>query len=123
MWGVVYLTLPEQGRPISAAIRGGVGLTDLSLPAGAFGEVTIKGGLGGVTLRAAQEGAMRVEAKTGLGAIDLPESFIPLAGSKNAKPPSIWQTADFPAAAQSTVVRYSGGVGRFSLKHALKNAD
>ena len=84
--GKALVTLPAQGGPLVAAIRGGVGITEVKIPAGAYGELDIKGGLGSVDLTVPQGSAARVEAKAGLGAIDLPQRFARVAGEKTAKP-------------------------------------
>lgn len=114
--GKALVALPAQGGPLVAAINGGVGVTEVKIPAGAYGELDIKGGLGGVELTVPQGMALRVEGKSGLGAIDLPESFIRASGEKTRKSPLIWQTADYMDAEQKMLICYSGGVGRFRLE-------
>lgn len=114
--GKALVALPAQGDPLVAAINGGVGVTEVKIPAGAYGELDIKGGLGGVELTVPQGMALRVEGKSGLGTIDLPESFIRASGEKTGNPLRVWQTADYMDADQSMIIRYTGGVGRFSLE-------
>lgn len=116
--GKVQLTLPAQSRPIIAAIRGGVGVTEIEIAPGAYGELDIKGGLGELRATASQGIAARVEAKTGLGAIDVPERFVRVSGESKAKSLRVWQTADYTDAEQTMTIRYTGGVGRFRLKTA-----
>lgn len=113
--GNVLATLPAQGRPLAAEIRGGVGLTEINVPAGASGKLDITGGLGGVTVGVSQDAALRVAAKRGLGAIDLPEGWVRVGGEKQTEELIVWQTAGYADALQSLTLLYAGGVGRFSL--------
>lgn len=113
--GRAALTLPGQGKAIQAEIRGGVGLTELRLLAGAFGKLKIKGGVGQMRMRVASGSAIRLQGKTGLGAIDLPASLLPL---NDGQANRVWQTANYAAAAQQIDVAFAAGVGRFDLKFA-----
>ena len=113
--GKVALTLPARQR-VAAEVRGGVGLTEVKIPSGAYGALDIMGGLGGVDITVSQSTAARVEAKAGMGTINVPESFIRVSGEKNAKSVRVWQSADYADADQKTIIRYTGGVGRFRLE-------
>ena len=110
--GKVTLTLPAQEKPVSAVIRGGVGLTEVTMPAGVCGKVKIKGGVGQARLKIAEGSAVRLEAKTGLGAIKLPPNLIQV-GAARAK--RAWQTTDFDGATRPISIRFMGGVGHFEL--------
>ncbi len=114
--GKVALTLPVQERPISSGIRGGVGMTEVKIPAGAYGNFDIKGGVGEVSVEVSQSAAVRVEGKTGLGAINLPETFIQVAGRGKIAPSKAWQTAEFADAERQIFITFSGGVGQFNLR-------
>ena len=46
--GKATVRLPGPGTPLAAKLRGGVGVTEVEIPAGAFGELDITGGLGSV---------------------------------------------------------------------------
>lgn len=113
--GNVLALLPAQTRPLDVAIRGGVGQTEVRAPAAAQGQLDITGGLGGVKVCVSPECAARVEAKAGLGAIDLPERFVPMRGEKSRKSPLVWQTSNYADAEQRIIIRYRGGVGHFRL--------
>ena len=114
--GKALATLPAQDGPLAAKFTGGVGITEVKVPADAYGELDITGGLGSVNITLPPDSAARVEGKTGLGAIDLPESYLRVAGEKKAKSRLVWQTADYADADQGTIIRYTGGVGRFKLE-------
>ncbi|MYD10518.1 MAG: hypothetical protein F4X02_10805 [Chloroflexi bacterium] len=116
--GKTLVKLPAPGTPLAARIRGGVGITEVMIPAAAFGELDIKGGLGAVHICASPSLAARVEAKAGLGAIELPPTFARVSGENTAKSRLVWQSADYADAEQSIIIRYQGGVGRFKLETA-----
>lgn len=116
--GKALVTLPAQGRALVAAIRSGLGQTEVNVPRGAYGELDIQGGLGSVKVRVSQNIAARVEAKSGLGAIDLPERFVRVTGDENTKTIRVWQTANYADADQTMTINYAGGLGRFGLDTA-----
>ncbi len=116
--GKALVTLPAQESPLRAKFRGGVGLTELRIPKGAYGELDITGGLGSVNIAVSPGTAARVEAKPGLGVIDLPERFMRVSGEKSAKSRRNWQTADYANADRKLTIRYTGGMGRFQLDTA-----
>ena len=114
--GKVALKLSVQERPISSDIRGGVGMTEVKIPAGAYGNFDITGGVGEVCVEVSQDAAVRVEGKTGLGVINLPETFFQAAGSGKIATSKAWQTADFADADRQISITFSGGVGQFNLR-------
>lgn len=116
--GKALATLPAQADPLVAKIRGGVGATEVAIPADAYGKLDIKGGLGSFKVRSAEKSAMRVEATLGLGAIDLPERFARVTSEKKAQSIRVWQTADYADTNQGMTITYTGGVGRFVLETA-----
>lgn len=113
--GKASLTLPEQGKPVAAAIRAGVGLTEVRLPAGACGALKIKGGVGQARVLASPGSVIRLEAKTGLGALKLPAGMTQVESSGVKR---VWQTANYNAAQRKTLIAFAGGVGRFELEFA-----
>lgn len=116
--GKALATLPAQDGPLAARFTGGVGITEITIPADAYGALDITGGLGSVTITLPPESAARVEGKAGLGAIDLPESYLRVAGETKAKSRLVWQTANYADAEHGLIIRYTGGVGRFKLETA-----
>lgn len=116
--GKLLATLPAQEDPLAASVSGGVGITEATIPAGAYGALDITGGLGAVNVTAPESTAVRVEGKAGLGAIDLPERFVRVSDEKSARSRLIWQTADFADAERRMIIRYTGGVSRFKLETA-----
>ena len=114
--GKVALALPVQDQPMALDMRGGVGMTEVKIPAGAYGNFDIKGGVGEVCVEVSQDAAVRVEGKTGLGVINLPETFFQAAGSGKIATSKAWQTADFADAEMQISITFSGGVGQFNLR-------
>lgn len=91
-------------------------MTEVKIPAGAYGNFDIKGGVGEVCVEVSQDAAVRVEGKTGLGVINLPETFFQAAGSGKIATSKAWQTADFADAERQISITFSGGVGQFNLR-------
>lgn len=116
--GRASVRLPAPGTPLAAKIRGGVGVAEVEIPAGVFGELNITGGLGAVNICLSQGVAVRVEARASMGTINLPPRFARISEDLKAKSPLVWQTADYANVEQRLLIRYKGGVGRFTLETA-----
>ena len=115
--GKVALTLSSQGRRFHASISGGVGKTDVTVPAGASGDLKIDGGVGEVKVLVAPNAAVRIKASSGLGRINLPPAFARVSGGGDFPGAGgIWESPDFADAKKQTVIDYNGGVGNFHLK-------
>lgn len=110
--GKAVLQLPGTGARLSANIHGGIGLTEVELPAGAWGDLRITAGVGMVHLRLAPGSAVRLETKPGLGAINLPPGLVRVGGGRSKR---VWQTADFDDSNCPVAIAYRGGLGRFEL--------
>ncbi len=114
--GKAALTLPERGGPVSANISGGVGKTEVRVPAGMAGELAISGGLGEVEVAVSEGAALRLSAQAGLGSVDLPEQLQELRqGGKTYGVDGSWETADFAAAERPLSIDFNGGIGNFHL--------
>lgn len=115
--GKVTLTLPIQDTQIDASINGGVGKTDVIVPAGVAGKLDIKGGVGAVDVVVAPSAAIRVKANAGLGGINLPNEFKRMSGEGNfIGMKGVWETPNFADSDQQIVIDYNGGVGSLRLK-------
>lgn len=116
--GKVVVTLPIQDTPIDASLSGGVGKTDVIIPAGLSGHLDINGGVGAVDVEVAPDAAIRIEADSGLGGLDLPRSFERISGDGHfIGTKGIWQTTNFADAEKQITIDYDGGVGSFRLKY------
>ncbi len=115
--GKVALTLPLQDNNFNASISGGVGKTDVTIPAGIGGNLKIDGGVGEVNISVASEAAVRIEANSGLGQINLPAGLVRVSGSGSfIGTEGIWESAGFADAKKQIHIQYNGGVGSFHLK-------
>lgn len=116
--GKVALILPAQDQAFAAGIDGGVGKTDVVIPAGSGGKLNINGGVGEVTVTVAADAAVRLMADAGIANVNLPESFTRVKGGKHFVGVSgIWESADFAEAEKQIIIDFDGGVGSFSLEY------
>jgi hypothetical protein len=137
--GKFDLTLPVSGGHYSAQINGGLGEFEVSVPAEAAldlsiragtGEVnlnvgantllnaTIRGGVGDFEVTLPSGTAARVEAKMGLGDIHLPPNFMRTSGDGETfiGKTGVWQTADYEASERRVSLVFEGGVGELKVK-------
>ncbi len=111
--GKVNLKLPAE--TLAAEVRGGVGLTEVEIPAGASGNLDITGGVGEVRVGISADTAACLEAKAGLGAIEMPEGFVPVTDSGENWARRAWQTVDYATTTRQLSITLVGGVGRCSI--------
>ena len=117
--GKVALTLPAQDAAFAASINGGVGKTNVVVPAGSGGELEISGGVGEVTVTVAADAALRLMTETGIGKVNLPDSLIRTKNEDHVVGISgMWESANYTAAEKRIIIDYEGGVGSFSLRHS-----
>ncbi len=116
--GKVALTLPAQGKAFAASINGGVGKTDVVIPAGSGGKLDISGGVGEVTITVAADAAVRLSTNAGIGKVNLPNSFIRIKGEDHfAGISGVWESANFAEAEKQIIIDFDSGVGSFSLRY------
>ena len=116
--GKVALTLPAQDKAFAASIDGGVGKTDVVIPAGSGGKLNISGGVGEVTISVAADAAVRLMADAGIAKVNLPKSFTRVKGEEHFVGISgVWESANFAEAETQIIIDFDGGVGSFSLEH------
>ena len=116
--GKIALTLPAQEQAFAASIDGGVGKTDVVIPAGCGGKLDINGGVGEVTVTVAADAAVRLMADAGIAKVNLPDSFTRVKGGEHFVGISgVWESANYADAETQIVIDFDGGVGSFSLEH------
>jgi hypothetical protein len=98
----------------------GVGNVDVRLPEPS-GElvVDIDGSVGDVDLEVPEEAAVRVEANTGVGGVDLPGAFVRMEGSEDDDfigTEGAWETEGYDEAETRILIRFDGGVGELSIR-------
>ena len=115
--GTLTIQLPRGDQRFSAEIITGVGKTQVKVPAGANGDLAVRGGLGEFTLLVAYAAALQVRAKTGLGNINMPKTLNRVqAGDGFPGKAGIWETDNFAAARDQIFIDYAGGIGNFNLQ-------
>ena len=116
--GKVSLILPTQDQAFAAEINGGVGKTDVVIPAGNSGKLKINGGVGEVTVKVDADAAVRLLADAGIANVNLPPSFERVKGGRQFVSISgIWESPNFAEAEKQTVIDFDGGIGSFNLDH------
>lgn len=116
--GKVALTLPARDKAFAASIDGGVGKTDVVVPAGSGGKIDINGGVGEATITVAADAAVRLAADAGIAKVNLPESFKRIKGEEHfVGVAGVWESANFAEAETQIIIDFDGGVGSFSLEH------
>ncbi len=115
--GALRLNLPQQERPLSAEIMGGVGTTAITIPDSAAGDIKIRGAVGNIALQAPRPAALRLQCKRGLGKIKLPEGYLRAPEHERDAGKEIWESPNNPDAQRKIFVDYEGGIGRFSLRN------
>ena len=116
--GKIALTTPVQAQPFKAVIKGGVGSSDVVIPAGSHGQLEIEGGVGEVCVSVAPAAAISLRAKAGMGKVDLPATMRRREGKDDWVGVSgLWETDAYDEADQRLVINFSGGIGSFQLKH------
>ena len=116
--GKIALTLPLQDTAIAARISGGIGKSEIVVPAGCSGDLVINGGVGEVTVIVSPQTALRLSANAGLGKIDLPETIQRKAGKGDILGvDGVWETAKFAEADRQLTIDFDGGIGSFKLQY------
>jgi len=133
--GEITTLLP--GGTYSARISGGVGQSNITVPAGAnidlnissgAGEVNldvregvtlnarISGGVGQTNVNVSPDAAVRLEARTGIGSIHAGRlTRISTSGGDFWDKGGVWQSENFDSAERKIVIRFDGGVGELNV--------
>lgn len=116
--GKVDLTLPIQEQSIDVDINGGVGKTDINIPAGVSAQIDVRGGIGELNVTISPSSGVRVEANSGLGDVRLPKDFEHIKGMGNfIGANGVWESKNFATAQDQVVIDYKGGIGSFRLRY------
>jgi hypothetical protein len=78
----------------------------------------ISGGVGQVMVDVPSDAAVRVDASTGVGGIDVPANFARVSGDEESfvGEEGVWETEGFAEAGRQIIIRYDGGVGGLEVK-------
>lgn len=116
--GRVGLTLPAQGEAFAASIDGGVGKTEVAIPAGSGGKLNISGGIGEVAIAVSADAAVRLMADAGIAKVNLPDTFSRIKGGDGFVGLSaVWESANFAEAETQIIIDFDGGVGSLNLEY------
>lgn len=116
--GSINLDLPSVEKAYDADLTLGTGSADIRIEQGAAVNITVKGGVGSVNIDVPDDAAVKVEATTGLGSVNVPSAYTRLSGD-NGKPmgeDGIWQSDNFDGAARQIVIHFEGGVGGLTIR-------
>lgn len=116
--GTLRVTLPAAATSYTTHIDSGVGEVVVHVPAGASGRLDIDGGVGAIEVVLPAHAAVRLEAETGIGSVQVPPDFVHLDAGEYFKGSSTWQTEGFDLAESRLVIQYDGGVGQFRIRLA-----
>jgi len=114
--GQATLVTPPGASGFAAEIVGGVGQSEVTIPAGGDAQLDIQGGIGAFRVLASPEAALRLAGKTGLGRFSLPDDMQRVKGGGSGAR-TVWETPSFAGSAAPIEIRYTGGLGSFSLEY------
>ncbi|MCB0184562.1 MAG: hypothetical protein KDE31_09860, partial [Caldilineaceae bacterium] len=89
-------------------VDAGVGKVEITLPLAGNFEGEINGGVGGITIKVPDTMAVRIEASTGIGSINVDNSLI--------KDGNVYQSPAYETAANRVNLTVSGGIGAIAVE-------
>jgi hypothetical protein len=113
--GKLDLTLPAVDAGYTTKIEGGVGQFNLTALPGTSGKWEIRAGIGSIEIMVPHNTAVRLNAKTGLGDIDVPAHFQQMKGGEFFGERE-WKTEGYELADHRLVIDYKGGIGQLKIK-------
>jgi hypothetical protein len=113
--GKLDLTVPATDAAYTTKIEGGVGQFNLIALPGTSGKWEIRAGVGSIEITVPHNTAVRLNAKTGLGGIDVPDHFQQMKGGEFFGDRE-WKTEGYELADHRLVIEYKGGIGQLTIK-------
>jgi hypothetical protein len=116
--GSMNLNLPVMPDSYDVTISAGTGSIDIEILEGSMLNLDINGGVGGVTIDVPDNAAVRIEATTGVGGIDVPGNYQRVSGDESdfVGERGVWQSDSFENASQQITIEFDGGVGGLTIK-------
>jgi hypothetical protein len=116
--GDVFMELPAMAEAYNVSVNGGTGSSEIIISEGAALHITVSGGVGDVTIDVPDDAAVRVDASTGVGDINLPREFSRISGNDDqfVGESGVWQTEGFASAERQITVEFDGGVGQLTIR-------
>ncbi|MCY3833680.1 MAG: toast rack family protein [Chloroflexi bacterium] len=112
--GQAKLITPMEATTFAAELIGGVGQSEVTIPAGGAAQLTIQGGIGAFRVLTSPGAGLRLASKTGLGRFSLPDDMQRATSGARA----VWQTPNFSDAAAPIEIDFKGGLGSCSLEYS-----
>ncbi|MBL8163218.1 MAG: hypothetical protein JNJ61_14620 [Anaerolineae bacterium] len=116
--GDVYMELPAMSETYNVSVNGGTGSSEIIISEGAALHITVSGGVGDVRIDVPDNAAVRVDASTGVGDINLPREFTRISGGDDqfVGESGVWQTEGFASAERQISIEFDGGVGQLTIR-------
>lgn len=115
--GTLALTMPPVDAAYTSKIEGGVGQFQVIALEGTSGKWEISAGVGNIEITVSPRTAIRLTAKTGIGAIHVPAHFHQLKGGDFFGDRE-WKTEGYELADQRLTIDYKGGIGQLRIMTA-----
>ena len=116
--GNIDLLLPATDSEYEAKIESGVGDIHLRIAENADIHVDIGGGVGNVDITIPANTAVRLDAETGVGSIDVPSRLVRVDGGDTdfIGEDGVWETSNFASAMHKITIEFEGGVGDLNIR-------
>jgi hypothetical protein len=117
--GEIRLTLPEKADLLDVRAEVGVGRIEVDVPTAINCKAHIKGGVGEARIRLPADAAVRLEASSGIGEVNVGSRFERISGHDGGfglGKEGVWETANFKTASNKITIRYEGGVGQLVVR-------
>jgi hypothetical protein len=116
--GGMQINLPATGKSYEVRLNGSVGESRISIEEGAEITMDIQGGVGNVIIDIPNEAAVRLEANTGVGRINVPSNFLRTRGNEEniVGESGTWESEGFSSADRQIFITFEGGVGSLTIR-------
>jgi hypothetical protein len=115
--GQTDLLLPAQDGSYSVRVNGGVGRLLVTIADGAEVDLRIDGGVGEIVIDVPADAGVEVNADLGVGNINVPADYVLLSGGTQPIASSgVWESPNFAEAEYRIAIDFDGGVGNLVIK-------
>ena len=115
--GQTELILPAQDGVYAVRVDSGVGELSVEIEDGAAVDLTIDGGVGNITIDVPQTAGVSVRADLGVGSISVPGGFETISGGASGIGNSgTWESENYATADYKIEIDFDGGVGSLTIK-------
>ena len=115
--GQTELRLPASDDPYSVTINGGVGEVLVVIADGAEIDLRVDGGVGRIVIDVPDNAGVEVNADLGVGNIDVPGDYnLTSGGTQMIGSSGTWESPNFDEADYQIEIHFDGGVGNLVIK-------